>query len=309
MAASGSFPLLVEGSWGPDPPKNLINKLQVYFQSRKKSGGGECEVVPEPGNPARFRVLFSPEDVRQNVLERGNHELVWQEKGTFKLTVLMPTDPEEASASKKSRKESPEEESKTKEDAVKQGDLDITHSPSSGSEKTEDVPKECENISSMVAFENLPEKVSEMVLTILVENISGLPSDDFKVEVNRDFAVAVVTFQKPIDIKKFIVDCISHRSNQQLQLAPRLLETTNVVRVENLPPGVDEYQLQLFFENPFNGGGRVARVECFPEESSALVEFCDSKVLDTVMAKTHSYNKMPLSVFPYYPSLFLSHNT
>ncbi|EDK97897.1 mCG130178, isoform CRA_b [Mus musculus] len=117
MAASGSFPLLVEGSWGPDPPKNLINKLQVYFQSRKKSGGGECEVVPEPGNPARFRVLFSPEDVRQNVLERGNHELVWQEKGTFKLTVLMPTDPEEASASKKSRKESPEEVRKPRRDS------------------------------------------------------------------------------------------------------------------------------------------------------------------------------------------------
>ena len=49
------------------------------------------------------------------------------------------------------------------------------------------------------------------------------------------------------------------------------------MNMENLPPGVDEYQLQLFFENPFNGGGRVARVECFPEESSALVEFCDSK--------------------------------
>lgn len=62
MAASGSFPLLVEGSWGPDPPKNLINKLQMYFQSRKKSGGGECEVVPEPGNPARFLVHFFPED-------------------------------------------------------------------------------------------------------------------------------------------------------------------------------------------------------------------------------------------------------
>lgn len=62
MAASGPFPLLVEGTWGPDPPKNLINKLQMYFQSRKKSGGGECEVVPEPGNPARFLVLFSPED-------------------------------------------------------------------------------------------------------------------------------------------------------------------------------------------------------------------------------------------------------
>ncbi|XP_052014480.1 protein mono-ADP-ribosyltransferase PARP14 isoform X2 [Apodemus sylvaticus] len=295
MAASGHFPLLVEGSWGPDPPKNLINKLQMYFQSRKKSGGGECEVVPDPGNPARFLVLFFPEDVRQNVLEKGNHELAWQGKGTFKLTVRLPEDQGEASGSK--------EESKTKEDAGKPGDSGTTHSPSSGSEKTEDDPKERGSISSMVAFENLPEKVSEMVLTFLVENISGLLSDDFKVEVIRDFAVAVVTFQKPIDTKKFIVDCISHRANQQLQLVPRLLEPTNVVRVENLPPGVDDYQLQLFFENPFNGGGKVARVECFPEESSALVEFCDIKVLDTIMAKTHSYNKMPLSVFRYYPSL------
>ncbi|XP_031219644.1 protein mono-ADP-ribosyltransferase PARP14 isoform X2 [Mastomys coucha] len=303
MAASGSFPLLVEGSWGPDPPKNLINKLQMYFQSRKKSGGGECEVVPEPGNPARFLVLFFPEDVRQNVLEKGNHELVWQGKGTFKLTVQLPAEPGEASVSKEARKASPEEESKTKEDAVKPGDLETTHSPSGRSEKTEDVLEECENISSLVAFENLPEKVSEMVLTFLVENISGLSSDDFKVEVIRDFAIAVVTFQKPIDTKKFIVDCVSHRSNQQLQLAPRLLETTNVVRVENLPPGVDDYHLKLFFENPSNGGGRVSRVECFPEESSALVEFCDSKVLDIIMAKTHNYNKMPLSVFPYYPSL------
>lgn len=62
MAESGPFPLLVEGSWGPDPPKTLINKLQMYFQSQKKSGGGECEVVPQPGSPASFLVLFSPED-------------------------------------------------------------------------------------------------------------------------------------------------------------------------------------------------------------------------------------------------------
>ncbi|EGV96420.1 protein mono-ADP-ribosyltransferase PARP14 [Cricetulus griseus] len=293
MAESGPFPLLVEGSWGPKPPKTLINKLQMYFQSPKKSGGGECEVVQQPGSPACFLVLFSPEDVRQNVLEKENHELVWQGKGTFKLTVRLPEDPDKASVSKAV----PEKESKTKNDAAKTG------FPSDRSEKMEDVPTECENISSMVAFENLSEKVSDVVLTFLVENISGFPSECFKVEVIRDFGVAVVTFQMPIDTKKFITDCISHHSNRQLQLVPRLLETTNVVRVENLPPGVDDFQLQLYFENPFNGGGRVAHVECFPEESSALVEFVDSKVLDTIMAKKHSFNKMPLSVFPYYPSL------
>lgn len=62
MAASRSFPLLVEGSWGPDPPKNLGTKLQMYFQSRKRSGGGECEVRQEPGSPPRFLVLFFPDD-------------------------------------------------------------------------------------------------------------------------------------------------------------------------------------------------------------------------------------------------------
>ncbi|XP_075821311.1 protein mono-ADP-ribosyltransferase PARP14-like isoform X6 [Microtus pennsylvanicus] len=300
MAESGPFPLMVEGSWGPDPPKTLINKLQMYFQSRKKSGGGECEVVPQPGNPASFLVLFSTEDVRQNVLKKENHELVWPGKGIFKLTVRLPEDPEKASVSKEAV---PEKESETKKEAtenVSSDDLDTAHSPSN---RTEDVLKECETVPSMVAFENLPEKMTDIVLTFLVENISGLPSADFKVEVIRDFGVAVVTFQKPIDTKKFISDCMGHHSNRQLQLAPRLLETTNVVRVENLPPGVDEYQLQLYFENPFNGGGRVTQVECFPEESSALVEFSDCKVLGTILAKKHSFNRMPLSVFPYYPSL------
>lgn len=58
MAAPGFFPLLVEASWGSDPPKNLSAKLQMYFQSPKRSGGGECEVRQEPGHPARFLVLF-----------------------------------------------------------------------------------------------------------------------------------------------------------------------------------------------------------------------------------------------------------
>ncbi|XP_013370583.1 PREDICTED: poly [ADP-ribose] polymerase 14 isoform X2 [Chinchilla lanigera] len=167
----------------------------------------------------------------------------------------------------------------------------------------EDIPKECENVSNLVAFENLKAHVTDMMLTLLVENVSGLTSDDFHVEVIRDFDVAVVTFKKHTDTMKFIYDCARHRSMQQLQLSPRHLEETKTIRVENLPPGVDDYQLQLFFENPFHGGGRVAHVQCFPEESSALIEFCDRKVLDTILTKKHSFNKMPLSVFPYYPCL------
>uniref|UniRef100_A0A2K6UMW3 Poly [ADP-ribose] polymerase n=1 Tax=Saimiri boliviensis boliviensis TaxID=39432 RepID=A0A2K6UMW3_SAIBB len=304
MAVPGSFPLLVEGSWGPDPPKNLSTKLQMYFQSPKRSGGGECEVRQDPESPSRFLVLFYPEDVRQKVLERKNHELVWQGKGTFKLTVQLPATPDEIPDVVE--EEIQTKESKTKEDVKKPAaseELDAKLSLDGGSDKMEDVTKECENISSSVAFENLKANVTDMMLILLVENISGLANDDFQVEVIRDFDVAVVTFQKHIDTARFVDDCTKHHSIKHLQLSPRILEVTKIIRVENLPPGADDYSLQLFFQNPCNGGGRVASVEYFPEESSALIEFFDRKVLDIIMATKLDFNKMPLSVFPYYASL------
>ncbi|XP_063081155.1 protein mono-ADP-ribosyltransferase PARP14 isoform X2 [Cavia porcellus] len=291
MAASRAFPLLVEGSWGRDPPKNLSTKLQSYFQSRKRSGGGgECEVRRDPESLGRFLVLFS-EDVRQTVLQKPNHELVLPGKGTYQLTVQLPTTPDEVPDSKE--KIPTRFESKTKEDVKEPG----------VSEEVEDIPRECENVPSLVAFENIHTNVTDMMLTLLVENVTGLTSDDFEVEIIRDVAVAVVAFKKHTDTTKFVSDCATHNLSERLQLSPRLLEETKTVRVENLPPGVDDYQLQLFFENPLHGGGRVAHIECFPEESSALVEFCDRKVLDTILTKKHNFNKMPLSVFPYYHSL------
>ncbi|XP_018766846.3 protein mono-ADP-ribosyltransferase PARP14-like isoform X2 [Serinus canaria] len=40
-----SFPLVVRGDWGPaEPPPSLRKKLLCYFQSQKRSGGGECEL-------------------------------------------------------------------------------------------------------------------------------------------------------------------------------------------------------------------------------------------------------------------------
>ncbi|XP_019506502.1 PREDICTED: poly [ADP-ribose] polymerase 14 [Hipposideros armiger] len=304
MAEPRHFPLLVEGSWGSDPPKNLSTKLQMYFQSPKRSGGGECEVRQEPGSPGRFLILFFPNDVRQKVLARGNHELVLPGKGTFKLTLQLPTAPDDVHDV--SERKTPTKESKTKElakapDTSKELDSEI--SLDRRSEKMEDIPKHCENIPSLVAFENLQANVTDMMLILLVENLSGLSSDDFQVEVIRDFDVAIVTFQKYIDTMKFVDDCVDHHSVKQLQLSPRLLEVTKTIRVENLPPGVDDYNLKHLFENPQNGGGRVAHIEYFPEESSALIEFFDRRVLGTIMTKKLDFNNMPLSVFPYYTSL------
>ncbi|XP_004577903.2 protein mono-ADP-ribosyltransferase PARP14 [Ochotona princeps] len=296
MAAPRGFPLLVEGSWGPDPPKNLSIKLQMYFQSTKRSGGGECEVHQEPGSPPRFRVLFFPEDVRQRVLERQIHELTWAGQGPFQLTLSLP----EEKLHSVSEKKIPTKDSNSKEAA--QGP-DVSEELDSLTESSGNIQKEHENVSSSVAFENLQADVSDVMITLLVENVSGLCSDDFRVEIIQDFGVAVVTFLKCIDTMKFVDDCSRYQTVKQLELSPRLLEATTTIRVENLPPGVDEDSLKHFFESPFNGGGRIDNIECFPEESSALIKFSDRKVLDTIMTKKLNFHKMPLSVFPYYPSL------
>ena len=38
-------------------------------------------------------------------------------------------------------------------------------------------------------------------------------------------------------------------------------------------------------------------------EITVILFYFVFKVLDTILAKKHSFNRMPLSVFPYYPSL------
>ncbi|NXW04940.1 DTX3L ligase, partial [Fregetta grallaria] len=71
MAAS---PLLVRLCPAPDAGEKATLKLQSYFQSGKRSGGGECEVRagPEPGT---FWVHFQRERDKKTVESRTDHVL------------------------------------------------------------------------------------------------------------------------------------------------------------------------------------------------------------------------------------------
>uniref|UniRef100_A0A669B646 PAR14-like first RRM domain-containing protein n=1 Tax=Oreochromis niloticus TaxID=8128 RepID=A0A669B646_ORENI len=72
-------PVSVEGDWTPAQTKALKNKLQIYFQSKKKSSGGDCRVEAEEGAP-RAAVYFSSPEVRERVLARKNHEVILDSK-------------------------------------------------------------------------------------------------------------------------------------------------------------------------------------------------------------------------------------
>ncbi|XP_062354135.1 E3 ubiquitin-protein ligase DTX3L isoform X1 [Cinclus cinclus] len=66
--------LLVRLSPAPTAGEKVILKLQAYFQSGKRSGGGECNVRPGP-KPDIYWVEFSKEEDRKSVESRTKHTL------------------------------------------------------------------------------------------------------------------------------------------------------------------------------------------------------------------------------------------
>lgn len=55
------YPIIVAGDWGPEQAKSVKNKLQIYFQSKKKSQGGDCVVQYNDGSNSAT-VLFKSSD-------------------------------------------------------------------------------------------------------------------------------------------------------------------------------------------------------------------------------------------------------
>lgn len=44
------YPIIVEGNWESEHVKSVKNKLQIHFQSKKKSQGGDCVVQYNDGS-------------------------------------------------------------------------------------------------------------------------------------------------------------------------------------------------------------------------------------------------------------------
>uniref|UniRef100_A0A8C5WSW7 PAR14-like first RRM domain-containing protein n=1 Tax=Laticauda laticaudata TaxID=8630 RepID=A0A8C5WSW7_LATLA len=89
--AGCGFPLVVKGNWGCSLSKSLKNKLLCYFQSPKRSGGGECKILVDPDREEQITVYFAREEVRESVLRIKSHELSLPEMKSLKLTVSLPS--------------------------------------------------------------------------------------------------------------------------------------------------------------------------------------------------------------------------
>nr|XP_056717390.1 protein mono-ADP-ribosyltransferase PARP14-like [Euleptes europaea] len=304
------FAVLVEGAWGAaEPPRGVRNKLLCYFQSRKRSGGGECQLQRPPG---RLLVCFAREEARQRVLSQKVHELDLGGKGKLELTVRLheTTEAPEKGASTEERvpEQASKEEDRPKERAVQEslqkGDFagrstSTGINPSHDKDVSEDLPA-----SSLVVLEGVEEAITQEMLTLLVENITSLSGqDDLQIELIRERKAAVLTFPRNNDAAEFLHRCAQNSRFKTFKFTARSLELTKMIKVQNVPPGTCEDFIGLYFESAKHGGGQVSNVQIFPEEDSAIVTFCDHQAVRTVLEKRHSFESQPVLVYPYYSSL------
>ncbi|XP_041119648.1 protein mono-ADP-ribosyltransferase PARP14-like [Polyodon spathula] len=142
MAECYPYPVTVEGDWGPNVAKQCKNKLQIYFQSKKRSNGGECLVEYEDLNSSQATVWFKTDETRQQILDKSNHELNL-ERETVRLTVRVHQD--------------------------KAGGWNPTVPEKEASIPPEQDVPECVELTRSVKVENLPPNVSEGLLHLYFE--------------------------------------------------------------------------------------------------------------------------------------------
>ncbi|XP_032372441.1 protein mono-ADP-ribosyltransferase PARP14 isoform X1 [Etheostoma spectabile] len=275
-------PVIVEGDWSPDQTKTMKNKLQLYFQSKKKSSGGDCRVVAEDGAP-RAAVYFKSEEVRERVLARQNHEITLENQ-TVKLRLISASSPTNSDGVSDSLTDS-----KTPKSEAEPGNGDSTKSQE-------------ESVQSVaVVLDNVSDSMSPDMLSMLVENISGLDESCYSLEIIWETNRAVVTFNKPEDVEKFLSVSESTQKLQKRGLSARPLEAAESVRVESLPPTVVKDMLELYFEKSWALPENIVMI---PSEQAAIATFNNPKVVECICIKQDIVMRsIPIKVYPYYKSL------
>ncbi|NWS74302.1 PAR14 polymerase, partial [Crotophaga sulcirostris] len=159
--------------------------------------------------------------------------------------------------------------------------------------------------SNVVVLENVQETAKEFMLIMLIENVSGLSEDDgdFSVEMIPEISAAVVTFTGNSVAGEFAKKFNQNHRAKQQNITARCLELTRCVRAENIPPNIASDYITVYFESKKNGDAQVVDVQQLPDEDAAIITFNDPKDVTNILAKQHSLNKTPISVYPYYISL------
>ncbi|RVE68775.1 hypothetical protein OJAV_G00095060 [Oryzias javanicus] len=285
---SDDSPLIVEGDWDPSQSKTVKRKLQLYFESKKKSGGGDCRVELEDD---AARVYFNSGEVREQVLKRKNHEIVLEGE-TIRLRLSSePSRPFMGSTSIKEDSAGLD----SSEPEVKPGDGASSKSQERGVSSAnvlsslEQSPSKELDQNPAVVLENVSDEMSRDFLMMLVGTISGVDENDFSLEIFQESNRAVVTFNNPTDAEKFLSVSQNNKKLQKHGLTARLreppksvsvksplaskLDPTPAVVLENVSDETSRDYLMILVETISGVDENNFSLEILRESSKAVVTF------------------------------------
>ncbi|XP_054029467.1 protein mono-ADP-ribosyltransferase PARP14 [Dryobates pubescens] len=276
----GGFPLLVRGDWGAaDPPHALKKKLLCYFQSQKRSGGGECELRTGTGY---VLVCFALPDVRQRVLEQRVHELEWGPRKRLSLVVTeLPVDGDPAQEiGPAGGAAAPANESQVFLPTCQNKEA----SACTLQEKTESCEKlEAEKATSrksIIVTTAFGEEIEDEVVEMYFENKKKSGGGTIESYVKKDQQI-IITFQDEEDAQEVLQK--KHHSVKKIGLFVKPLEVEESqesqlphrVVLENVQETTKECMLIMLIENVsgLSEDDGDFSVEMIPELHAAVVTF------------------------------------
>ncbi|XP_062864237.1 protein mono-ADP-ribosyltransferase PARP14-like [Trichomycterus rosablanca] len=274
--------ITVVGDWSSINPKTVQTKLQLYFQSKKKSQGGDCEV--QCGD-RKATVLFKCQLTRDNVLSKKKHNLTIDNQ-VLKLNVF------ELSSAAEGHTEQPGKSTGTGSDVAHGSQQTAVQSTTN--EAASRVSLGAPPKPSAVVLENLPVHFSREYLLLFVENLTDVSEENIILEFIPESNTAVITFNDPNAAEMCIKETKTKNKFQQKGITVQVLEQSRSVKVENLPPQSNNEWLELYFEK---WGGDVENITIIPEEQAAIVTFEEQE------AKKHTFYNTTVNVYIYYQSL------
>ncbi|KAI3372978.1 hypothetical protein L3Q82_023420, partial [Scortum barcoo] len=335
-------PVTVEGSWRPDQTRTVRNKLQLYFQSKKKSSGGDCRVEAEEGAP-RAAVYFRSEEVRERVLARKNHEIVVGDQ-TISLRLISASVSKDLkisvelilqhSPASSSNIADPSADSKTPKSEVRPGNGASANSRKvqiNSSDKNNEVEVKqvficllSESVQSVaVVLDNVNDNMSKDLLAMMVENVSGLDESDFSLEIIWETSRAVVKFTSPAGGKTagntqiHISNHTKTRSQSTWRISSLGVECNQKLQKHKLTARRLEAANSVRVENLpptvdkelldlyFEKNWAMPdNIVMIPTEQAAIVTFSDPKVVESICTKQdYVMRSIPVKMYPFYESL------
>ncbi|XP_067329331.1 protein mono-ADP-ribosyltransferase PARP14-like isoform X1 [Anolis sagrei] len=327
MAAS--FPVVVEGDWGAHFSRALKNKLTAYFQSPKRSGGGECQVLMDATSAGRVTVHFAQEEVRQNVLSKKTHELDMPERKKLKLTVSLPA--EEAAPAETQTPKVPDQRQDYA--GAKEPILSARHEQShwkeevSAMQKTEKEPKVggvdfMITESSHIGIPNSPGNVTEDLMTQEDFSLLVVPTSEEDIDSDilemyfenkkrsgggpikcciKDCQQFIVTFENEADaqevlqrknhvLKNIVLHVSTHQPKMVSTRQPQM--SSSLVVVENLQGTTLQDTLNLLVENvsQLSEEDKDFSVEIVPEKNAAVISFVKPVETDQFIQEFNKYH-------------------